>query len=115
MEPPTPKSSWFLCRADGGKGTFAGSLCPGSLTNSLLEKAPSSLALDRAGDDLGSASRLKMDFHMREGSWLINTSSRVTNSSVGKINLHAAVENSSPISQEVTMVTVYSHFTKSGC
>lgn len=52
---------------------------------------------------------IKTDFHMGEGSWLVNTSSRVTNSSTGKIKLHTVVENSLPVSQEVTMDTVYSH------
>lgn len=50
-----------------------------------------------------------MDLHVGEGSWLVNTSSRVTDSSIGKIKLHTVVENSSPVSQEVTMDTVYSH------
>lgn len=31
---------------------------------------------------------IKMDLHMGKGFWLVNTSSRVTNSSVGKIKLH---------------------------
>jgi len=52
---------------------------------------------------------IKMDFHTGEGSSLVNTSSRVTSSSTGKIKLHAVVENSSPVSQAVTMDTVYSH------
>lgn len=52
---------------------------------------------------------IKMDLHVGEGSWLVNTSSRVTDSSIGKIKLHTVVENSSPVSQEVTMDTVYSH------
>lgn len=50
-----------------------------------------------------------MDFRMGEGSWLVNTSSRVTNSSIGKTKLHAVAENSSPVSREVTMDTVYSY------